>query len=70
MLTSGYGSRLKNGERGFHSGIDITNSPYGNTPIYPVAESIISDYGFSSSRGNYIVYEVKNQHLIQVLAYK
>lgn len=69
-LTSGYGYRKDpfTGVRRFHNGIDIANA--SGTPIKAVMEGRVSDVGYHSSYGNYIVishdggYQTMYAHLL------
>ena len=46
------------GSHHMHNGIDIPKSV--GTPVYPISSGIISQIGFSSSYGNYIVITYSN----------
>lgn len=39
---------------GFHNGIDITGSGVSNTPVWAIADGLVTFNGFNSSAGNYV----------------
>lgn len=59
-ITSRFGYRLDpfTGVRSFHNGVDIANSK--NTPIRAAMEGRVSDTGFNSSYGNYVIIDHGN----------
>lgn len=56
-ISSYYGYRIL-GNSHFHNGIDIPATV--GTPIYPISSGVISQIGFSSSYGNYLVITYSN----------
>jgi len=56
-ISSSYGYRFL-GSSHFHNGIDIPGSV--GTPIYPISSGVISQIGFSSSYGHYIIITYSN----------
>ncbi len=56
-ISSYYGYRML-GSKHFHNGIDIPGSV--GCPVYAISSGVISQIGFSSSYGNYIIITYSN----------